>query len=128
MAKNQTTFAAKAEADERRRVRYEMGLDPNKPAPQITPPSQDAQSMVLCAIRYTIGRQSYIVSDGQRWAREWGAKSKHVRDVIRRDLREAAERCERVERYGPLGDQHDEAGWRAVLAELDEMAAKEPAT
>lgn len=50
--------------------------------------ASDAETMTLCAIRYTIGRSSYIVSDGQRWAREWGAKSKRVRDIIRRDLRE----------------------------------------
>lgn len=79
----------------------------------------DAENMALCAIRYTIGRRSYIVGDGQRWAREWGAKSKHVRDVIRGDLREAAER------EGALGDPHDEAGWRAVLFDLDYIASQE---
>lgn len=84
--------------------------------------SHDAASMALCAIRYTIGRRSYIVSDGWRWAREWGAKSTWVRDVIRRDLREAAERD------GALGDRHDERGWRAVLADLDALAEKEPTT
>lgn len=83
----------------------------------------DAELMALCAIRYTIGRQTYIVSDGQRWAREWGAKSKWVRDVIRRDLRDDARRCD--DGFPALGDQHDEAGWRAVLADLDAMAMKE---
>lgn len=79
----------------------------------------DAENMALCAIRYTIGRMTYIVSDGQRWAREWGAKSKWVRDVIRRDLREAADR------EGALGDQYDEAGWRNVLVYLDKIAVQE---
>ena len=90
--------------------------------------SRDAESMALCAIRYTIGRMSYIVSDGQRWAREWGAKSAWVRDVIRRDLREAVERCDANpdSPYSPLGQASDQAGWRAVLADLDAMA-KEPA-
>ncbi|MGG5810984.1 hypothetical protein [Falsiroseomonas sp. CW058] len=77
---------------------------------------RDAESMALCAIRYTIGRRSYIVGDGQRWAREWGARSAWVRDVIRRDLREAANRD------GALGDRHDERGWLAVLADLDALA------
>ena len=88
-------------------------------------PDRDAESMAISAIRYTIGRRSYVVSDGQRWAREWGARSKWVRDVIRRDLREVAERCDRETdpRFGWLGDPHDEAGWRAVLAELDAMDA-----
>ncbi len=80
----------------------------------------DAESMVICAIRYTIGRRSYIVGDGQRWAREWGAKSRHVRDVIRRDLREACDR------HGALGDQGDEAGWRNVLTDLDNIAEDTP--
>ena len=82
---------------------------------------RDAESMAICAIRYTIGRRSYIVSDGYRWAREWGARSEWVRDVIRRDLREACDR------HGALGDHGDEAGWRNVLTDLDVMAAKEPA-
>lgn len=77
------------------------------------------ERMVICAIRYTIGRRSYIVSDGQRWAREWGAKSKWVRDVIRRDLREEVRRCD--DGFPSLGDAHDEAGWRSVLADLDAM-------
>lgn len=79
------------------------------------PDARDVESMAICAIRYTIGRRSYIVSDGQRWAREWGIKSKWVRDVIRRDLREACDR------HGALGDQGDEEGWRSVLADLDKM-------
>jgi hypothetical protein len=80
----------------------------------------DAESMAICAIRYTIGRSSYIVSDGQRWAREWGVKSAWVREVIRRDLREEVCRCD--EGFPSLGDKHDEAGWRAVLVDLDKMA------
>lgn len=89
---------------------------------------RDAESMALCAIRYTIGRMSYIVSDGQRWAREWGAKSQWVREVIQRDLRAAVAACDANpgSLYSPLGQAHDEAGWRAVLADLDAMA-KEPA-
>ena len=78
--------------------------------------SHDQNCMALCAIRYTIGRRSYIVADGQRWAIEWGRASPWVRDVIRRDLREAAERP------GALGDPPDEAGWLSVLASLDAMA------
>ena len=80
----------------------------------------DEESMALCAIRYTIGRRTYIVNDGQHWAREWGAKSKWVRDVIRRDLRHDIERCD--EGFSVLGDPHDEAGWRQVLTDLDAIA------
>jgi hypothetical protein len=82
----------------------------------------DQESMAICAIRYTIGRSSYIVSDGQRWAREWGEKSKWVRDVIRRDLREEVQRCD--DGFPMLGEAVDEAGWRSVLADLDAMENK----
>lgn len=91
--------------------------------------SKDAESMALCAIRYCIGRRSYIVRSGHAWARDWGRRSAWVRDVIRRDLREAAARCDRElagdSKYPNewLGDPHDEAGWRDVLRELDVLAS-----
>lgn len=76
----------------------------------------DQESMAICAIRYTIGRQSYIVSYGQRWALEWGKKSKWVRSVIMRDLQDEVERCDLG--YPSLGSEYDEEGWRAVLKTL----------
>ena len=82
----------------------------------------DFEKMAICAIRYTIGRRSYVVSDGQRWAMEWGAKSNWVRDVIIRDLEEATERCDSAAEA--LGDPPDEDGWRWVLSVLQAM--KEP--
>jgi len=80
----------------------------------------DEESMAICAIRYTMGRRSYIVSQGQEWAIHWGKKSKHVRDIIRRDLREEVRRCD--DGFPSLGDIYDEAGWRKVLEELDRFA------
>lgn len=84
----------------------------------------DKESMALCAIRYTIGRRSYIVGDGHRWALEWGAKSDWVRSVITRDLEEAVAQCDRNPsgEWRPLGDDHDERGWRDVLRRLQAMA------
>ena len=79
----------------------------------------DLESMAICAIRYTIGRRSYVVSDGQQWAMEWGAKSNWVRDVIIRDLEEATERCDSGTEA--LGDPPDEAGWRRVLSGLQAL-------
>ena len=87
--------------------------------------TSDQEDMAVCAIRYTIGRQSYIVSQGQAWALRYGAQSKHVRDVIARDLREAVERCDQVWPDGTswraLGMDQDERGWRDVLAKLEAM-------
>jgi hypothetical protein len=83
--------------------------------------------MALCAIRYTIGRMSYIVSDGQRWALEWGAKSKLVRDVIIRDLEWLIEQEDSY--YLPEGKdisglgcvRSDSLGWREVHRQLVAM-------
>jgi hypothetical protein len=77
------------------------------------------ETMALCAIRYTMGRRSYIVSDGQRWAIEWGKKSKWVRDVIIRDLEHDIARCD--DGFEALGDKVDENGWRRVLEALRDM-------
>lgn len=85
--------------------------------------TRDDEGMALCAIRYTIGRRSYIVADGQRWALEWGGKSKWVRRVIIRDLLEATSWCDAGAEA--LGDPPDEAGWRRVLTELQALG-KEP--
>jgi hypothetical protein len=82
----------------------------------------DFEKMAVCAIRYTIGRRSYVVADGHQWAMEWGAKSNWVRDVIIRDLEGATERCDNGTKV--LGDPPDEDGWRWVLSVLQAM--KEP--
>jgi hypothetical protein len=79
-------------------------------------PVQDVEGMALCAIRYTLGRMSYIVGDGVRWAREYGAKSAWVRGMLIRDLQEAVEREDNG--FPALGMDMDSRQWRAVLAEL----------
>jgi len=94
----------------------------------------DEESMALCAIRYTIGRMSYIVSDGWRWALEWGAKSAYVRDIIVRDLEFFIEQEDSF--YLPenklisgLGDTRtDSIGWRKVYAALLQMKEETYAT
>lgn len=87
----------------------------------------DEFSMALCAIRYCIGRSSYAVDDGARWAREYGRRSPWVRETIIRDLSGLAERCDILATddrpsCGLLGAPDAEATWRAVLAELRGMA------
>jgi hypothetical protein len=78
------------------------------------------ESMAICAIRYTMGRRSYIVYEGQQWAIHWGEKSERVRTIIIRDLKEAIDRCDRG--FEALGDKHDEAGWREVLKKLESFS------
>jgi hypothetical protein len=38
----------------------------------LTDAQKDEYSMAVCAIRYCIGRRSYIVSSGAEWARKYG--------------------------------------------------------
>jgi hypothetical protein len=80
----------------------------------------DEFSMAICAIRYCLGRSSYITSDGQCWAIEYGKRSPWVRQVIRRDLEAAVARCD--DGGGALGMDMDESGWRAVLDDLQGMS------
>lgn len=89
-------------------------------------PSREECGMAICAIRYCLGRRSYVVSDGQRWARHYGRLSPWVRDVIARDLEEARDRDQRSGgEWSPFGDPHDKAGWLAVLEDLKAMGDEE---
>lgn len=76
------------------------------------------ENMALCAIRYCMGRMSYIVSYGIAWARRYGAQSEHLRGVVIRDIEEAIAQMERCPDIPMLGDKMDEREWRAVLSEL----------
>jgi hypothetical protein len=89
--------------------------------------TDDAECMAICAIRYCIGRRSPVVNDGQRWALDWGARSKRVRDALRRDLLWELQKYDAVPAGLWLGDEHDKTGWLDVLAKLDAIAAKEGA-
>lgn len=80
-------------------------------------PDQDHLLIALCAIRYAIGRQSYIVSDGVRWARHYGTVSPWLRGILISDLQEAATREDNGFK-GALGAAMDSTEWREVLAEL----------
>lgn len=84
----------------------------------------DESSMALCAIRYTIGRRSYIVGDGCKWALRYGRTSKPVRRTVIRDLEAEFERAERCSpEHHPLGFESDVRAWRSVLDQLKVMEA-----
>jgi hypothetical protein len=86
-------------------------------------PDREQLTMALCAIRYTIGRQSYIVADGVLWARKYSQESSWVRGVVIADLQEAVAR-EDGGFTGALGSAIDSKTWRMVLAELLVIEAK----
>ncbi|CAM6055279.1 unnamed protein product [Sphagnum tenellum] len=79
--------------------------------------SEDELTMALCAIRYTMGRHSYIVSNGVAWARKYGAASPRVRDIIIRDIEEEIDRVNKGF-TAALGSDLDAQAWREVLADL----------
>lgn len=80
--------------------------------------------MAVAAVRYCIGRMSYIVGDCADWlCQQWPNIAPNARTVIERDIREAAQRDdesrERGDQYRPLGMDMDRAQWLRVLAMID---------
>ena len=94
---------------------------------QQTTLTRDQESMAICAIRYCIGRQSYIVASGIEWARKYAALSPWVRQTIIDDLESAVEKLDRGRSETGytilpfLGADSDEREWRQVLSELKAM-------
>lgn len=80
--------------------------------------------IAVSAVRYAIGRQTYIVDETCRWLRDaWPVLNPKAQSLIRRDITEAIERDNRVrETYGPnktfkpLGADCDRQAWVAVCA------------
>ena len=75
--------------------------------------------MALAAVRYSLGRMSYIVGDCCDWLRAaWPHLSKSIRTTIASDIDEAFARDddarERGDQYKPLGMDMDRAQWAAV--------------
>lgn len=75
--------------------------------------------MAIAAVRYCIGRRTYIVSDCATWLRTvWPTLRESARAVIARDICEAIEQddCARAEglsiRY--LGDDCDRREWLSL--------------
>lgn len=83
----------------------------------------DEFSMALCAIRYCIGRSSYIVASGVRWALEYGRRSQWVREIVIQDLHILVERLDQGGSIKWLGDEGAEKMWREALRELREIGA-----
>lgn len=71
----------------------------------------DEELMAICAIRYCIGRQSYIVNDGIEWAMRYGKKSPEVRRLIIEDIQNATNH----------GSAEDKLRWMAVLSILEHI-------
>lgn len=72
--------------------------------------------MATAAVRYCLGRSTYIVGDCVDWLREnWGAFDQSAKLIIRRDVEEAIARDDearaRGDKHLPLGMDMDRAEW-----------------
>lgn len=79
--------------------------------------SYDDESILICAVRYCIGRQNYIVGSCDRWLRDrWTRLSAGTRDTILKDIQAALEQ----ERLGhrSLGMEMDRDVWAALYRDM----------
>lgn len=77
--------------------------------------------MAVAAVRYCLGRQSYIVGDCVDWLiRWWPAIGESCRNIIARDVNEAFvnddDSRERGDKYRPLGMDIDRNQWERARA------------
>lgn len=85
--------------------------------------------MATAAVRYCLGRMSYIVGDCADWLiQQWPNIQPSARVIIERDIREAVTRDDESRQDGrehhPLGMDMDRAQWLRVLDAIE----KEPKT
>ena len=76
--------------------------------------TRDQIEMAHCAVRYCLGRMTYIVTDGCRWARLYAPHNEWFREQVIRDIEDA-------ERMNSLGMECDAREWQRVLVDLQKM-------
>jgi hypothetical protein len=73
--------------------------------------------MITSAIRYCLGRRTYIVSDCCDWiVANWNDWPDNVKAIIRRDIEEAFTRDRLWQGESLLGDDRDKRAWEKVKA------------
>jgi hypothetical protein len=73
--------------------------------------------MVTAAVRYCIGRRSYIVSDCADWIlANWGDWPENVKTIIQRDIEQEFDRDVQNPNWKPIGDDCDKREWEKVRA------------
>lgn len=72
------------------------------------------QSIVICAFRYALGRQTYMVSLVADWLKEhWGQIDSIGKELIIKETEEALQK-------GWAGSKMDEDTWRMFLEKVKE--------
>lgn len=73
-----------------------------------------SEEMLVSAVRYALGRATYIVSATVTEVQgAWGGLTDKTRGTIESDIREALDSADRSGRY--LGMAADDQDWRALL-------------
>jgi uncharacterized protein YijF (DUF1287 family) len=73
--------------------------------------------MITAAIRYCIGRRTYIVGVCTDWIiANWDDWPENVKTIIQRDLDQEFERAAQKSDWKPLGDDCDKRDWEKVRA------------
>ena len=76
--------------------------------------------MALCAVRYCLGRRTYITAECREWLYQiWDSLPEESKKLIRRDVEEAFQRDDEDRasgstQYKALGDDCDRAEWEMV--------------
>jgi len=71
--------------------------------------------MITAAVRYCIGRRTYIVGECADWIlKNWDDWPADVKSIIRRDLENEFERAAQNPDWNPLGDDCDRREWEKV--------------
>ena len=96
-----------------------MSMTPTPTAADKRPNYGRGDLMAIAAVRYCLGRMTYIVGDCCDWLRQvWTELEPGAQHVIQRDIEEAFKRDdearERGEQYKPLGMDMDRRGWEKV--------------
>jgi len=77
----------------------------------------DDEHILLSAVRYSLGRHTYIVSDCARWVRErWPSLGQECRLLIRRDVTSEVDRPNALAARGHAVADVDRLVWLNLLA------------
>lgn len=75
----------------------------------------DNEQILICAVRYCLGRHSYVVAECIHWVRQaWPTLSQGTRHTIRKDVETYVQREE---------DDADRAVWTGLLAFMGQPEA-----
>lgn len=73
----------------------------------------DHEQIMICALRYALGRRTYIVGDTVRYIKEYIPNmTQHCKNVMINDIKN--------QKLFGYGDEWDEDDWMSLLEELEE--------